>query len=588
MGKFKDYSISRKLLTGFLSLAAIMLIIGGVGVASTRTIDKLDKYMYEVETEPIHHLIYATTSLYDIRVNIRDAIINIGNTSKIDELTKNYQSNKETFIQESEAYRESISDTESLARLDESEKIFDEMIDPIAQKVFTQIKAGNQAAATAEIITETNDIQNVFDNYDSLINNRMASIKETSDSNDRTTLYTTIILAAFIVIGVCIAIVLGIRISRMISKPIEQVVEAAELIALGHVDVNLDNVDSKDETGQLAAAFTSMLNSIRMQVIIAENISKGDFTNEITLRSDKDVLGQAMKVIEDELNKTLWAISATAEQLGVGADQVSGASQALAAGASEQAATVEQLNASIAGIAQQAEENAESVRKARELMREASKDVSDSNECMNKLGISMNEIGVASEKISSITKVIEDIAFQTNILALNAAIEAARAGNAGKGFAVVADEVRNLAAKSAEAAKQTADLIQLSVDTVSDGEKLANESMKLILSVAEKSKQVSQAVKEIESVSSAQAKAIIEINQGMSQVSSVVQANAATAEESSASSEELAAQAQSLRHEVGKFRLSNAKYESEPIDTKNLIKKKPMASIDTNNNFDKY
>ena len=167
----------------------------------------------------------------------------------------------------------------------------------------------------------------------------------------------------------------------------------------------------------------------------------------------------------------------------------------------------------------------------------------------------MKEIGAASHKISSITKVIEDIAFQTNILALNAAVESARAGEAGKGFAVVADEVRSLAGKSAEAAKQTADLIMHSVTSVSEGEQLADETAKVLKGVAEQAVLVEQAIKEIEESSSYQVQVIEQINQGLSQVSAVIQTNAATAEESSSSSEELAAQAQMLQQEVSRFRL---------------------------------
>ncbi len=150
---------------------------------------------------------------------------------------------------------------------------------------------------------------------------------------------------------------------------------------------------------------------------------------------------------------------------------------------------------------------------------------------MNRLNSSMKEISTSSEKISSITKVIEDIAFQTNILALNAAVESARAGSAGKGFAVVADEVRNLAAKSAEAAKQTAALIENSAISVSEGEKLAKEAADILLEVGEKARLAEVSIREVESTSSVQVASMEEINQGINQVSAVIQSNAATAEE---------------------------------------------------------
>jgi methyl-accepting chemotaxis protein len=350
----------------------------------------------------------------------------------------------------------------------------------------------------------------------------------------------------------------GMRISRMITKPIGRVVDAAEHIALGQMDIDLSDMNSKDETGQLAAAFTKMLEGIQKQVIAAEVISKGDFSQTVPLRSEEDALGLALQKIKDDLSNTLQLISMAADQVNTGSEQVSSAAQALSSGATEQAASVEELNASIVSVAQQASHNATSVSNATNHMEQASKGISNSHEYMQRLNGAMHEIGDSSQQISKITKLVEDIAFQTNILALNAAVEAARAGSAGKGFAVVADEVRNLAAKSAEAAKQTADLIQKSVSTVSEGERLAAETLSILGEVAEKAQIVDQAIRDIEAASSEQAVAIEQINQGLSQVSAVVQNNAATAEESSASSEELAAQAQTLQEEVSKFKLPSS------------------------------
>lgn len=556
MKKFKDYSITKKLLTAFLSMVFIMLVIGITGVYGMTRINRMDTFLYKEQTVPMKDLIIATKNLYQLRVDANAMASHAGDTMELEALEKSYAEAKNNFLSSSAEYRTSIKNDEALALIDEATQLFTDSFDPSIQKCLNAAKQGSKDTALHAFDNEKGNIQKMFDNFDKLVDVRMRVANETSKTNDSTAFILTGVLCLILLAGTAIAIYLGLRISRMISLPIGQIVKAADKIALGHVDVDLTDVDSKDETGQLAASFTTMLAGIRDQVLIAEKISNGDFTQEVPLRSEDDVLGLALRKIEKDLNRTLLLINTAADQVNSGAGQVSSAAQALASGSTEQAATVEELNAAIATVAKQASQNADNVRLASEYVEQNAAGVNESNIRMQSLNASMNKINATSEEISSITKVIEDIAFQTNILALNAAIEAARAGSAGKGFAVVADEVRNLATKSAEAAKETANLIVHSVEAVTEGRQMSVDAAKILQEVEEKSRSLEQAIREIESASSQQVVAIDQINQGLSQVSAVIQTNAATAEESSASSEELAAQSETLQQEVGKFKLN--------------------------------
>jgi methyl-accepting chemotaxis protein len=374
-------------------------------------------------------------------------------------------------------------------------------------------------------------------------------------------------VATGVAAAVIAAILLLILVSRIV-RPIVPLTKAALAIETGNIDStvsqSLMEIKSNDEIGLLAKSMHKAVGSIERVASDTRELSvaveQHDLSVEIDTSRHSGIYQEIMIVVNQmfsQLNDIISSISIAAEQVSTGSSQVASGAQALAAGSTEQASAIEELSVSIAKIAEQAEENSENVKTATQYVKEAGEGVKTGNEHMEQLTGAMADIGSASSQITNITKAIEDIAFQTNILALNAAIEAARAGNAGKGFAVVADEVRNLAAKSAEAAQQTAELIEASVATVSKGTQITEQTAQILQSVAEKARLANESIVKIDEASSQQTAGIEQIKQGLTQVSAVVQTNAATAEENSATSEEMSAQAATLREEVGKFKLKN-------------------------------
>ncbi|NLC19714.1 MAG: methyl-accepting chemotaxis protein [Clostridiales bacterium] len=354
--------------------------------------------------------------------------------------------------------------------------------------------------------------------------------------------------------GIIIALVLGFYISRIISKPINAMVLAADSMALGDINVDV-KADTRDVIGKLAESFRRMVENIRAQALVAEQIAEGNLTVDVPIRSEKDLLGKKLAQLVQSNNEILTEIAAAADQVAMGAKQVSDSSIVLSQGATEQASSIEELTASLEEISSQTKLNADNASQANNLVDEAKMDAAQGNTHMKEMLQAIYEINEASSNISKIIKVIDDIAFQTNILALNAAVEAARAGQHGKGFAVVAEEVRNLAARSADAARETTDMIEGSIKKTEEGTRIAKETADALAKIVNEVDKVAALVNDIAIASNEQATGISQINQGILQVSEVVQNNSATSEEGASASEELSGQTGLLKEMVSRYRL---------------------------------
>jgi len=258
--------------------------------------------------------------------------------------------------------------------------------------------------------------------------------------------------------------------------------------------------------------------------------------------------------ISTTLKNVSVSLNDAAEQVSAAAGEVSSSSQTLAEGASQQAAAVEETSASLEEVGAMIHQGADNARQADELMKEAGEVIRDADASMKKLIVSMQEISATSGQTQKIVKTIDEIAFQTNLLALNAAVEAARAGEAGAGFAVVADEVRNLAMRAAAAAKNTSDLIEGTVQSINAGSALAKETGESFYIATQATTRIGTIVTEMAGAAEQQASAVGQIVKAIHEIDTVTQSNAATAEESASASEELNAQAEMMKGQIGNLR----------------------------------
>ncbi len=364
----------------------------------------------------------------------------------------------------------------------------------------------------------------------------------------------TIILLILIFASIIASSIISKVINKSIVKPLNILINIAKQLAVGDASANV-RVLTNDEIGELMKSFKEMIENTRNQAHAAEVIADGDLTIDVKINSEKDVLNTALCNILEKNNYILSQINNASEQVVTGAGQISDSSIRLSQGACEQSSSIEELTATIEDVKYQINLNADNANKAKIYANNVKDDAIGGNKHMEEMLKAMDEINVSSSNISNIIKAIEDIAFQTNILSLNAAVEAARAGQYGKGFAVVAEEVRNLAARSAEAAKETTNMIETSIKRAEHGTRIAKITANSFNEIVEGIEKVADLAGEIADASNEQSSIIEQINNGVSQVSGVVQANSAAAEESAAAIEELYEQSEVLKGMVGKFKL---------------------------------
>ena len=374
-----------------------------------------------------------------------------------------------------------------------------------------------------------------------------------------------VIIIGVIVISILLSIIVALALAVNIDKPMKACVNRMKLLVEGDLDTSMPRITNKDETGVLVRSTEALVVGLRTVIndisyllneMANQNLDVHTKHEDVYVGSFQNIL-ISMRNMRIGLSDAMCQVNQSARGVAGASEQLSASAQTLSQGTTEQASSVQELASQISTISEEVKNTADGALCVRSQTHQAGEKILLCNQKMQDLVEAMERIQTSSGQITKILKTIDDIAFQTNILALNAAVEAARAGSAGKGFAVVAEEVRNLAGKSAEAAKNTSDLIANSTDAVHIGTKIAQNTADVLQDVVTGIQSVVEAIDHIAIVSNEQSDSVEQVSEGINQIAVVVQNNSSTAVEAAAASEQLSAEAASMKELVGRFSLAS-------------------------------
>ena len=559
--KLENMHLKERIDYGYRKVITMMLISGLLSVVIIGIL--FANMMHYVENVNV-----ADQAVKICRINVNAAARNIREMALNEDTSSydNYEQTVKRLLSEVDSELQILKKTEVLS--DENYEEYSTALSDwgkIGYSIIEEIKNGNDENATDAILNDCtpalNKVVEIAIKLDELTD-------EASSETVRNMVVCTV--AGFVVIIVCLvfAFTLTRKTSKRVLETILEPLHAIEDVAMELTEGNLHSTleyHSDDEIGKLAH---SMRKSIRILGTYVDDIdrsmklfSEGNFDvhPEVEWRGDFVGILNSFMAFQASMAGTIKGIQNVSNEVSGAAEQVASSSNDLADGATNQAAVVEELTATVTGVSEQVEKNSQSAKEISVKVDELGNAISESNGKMHEMVDSMHEISEASKEIDKIITTINEIASQTNLLALNASIEAARAGEAGKGFAVVANQVNVLADQSAQAAKESATLIETSVKAVEKGMVIAGQTAAQLEEVAENSKVITTEVTNIAETLETQTTEIKQINEGIEQINDVVQTNSATSEECAAASQEMSSEAESLREMIRKFKVAEDK-----------------------------
>ena len=573
---FYNMKIKAKMLLSFFIIIALMIGLSVLAIVVLDAVDGENDYALE-------YAVKRETSMLRLQVNMRDfrrVVASITMYAPLDDavITKTYISDANAYyegcLKALDSYENYVRTDPKFtpAEIDERVQKADNVRESIVQyknvifgTVAEHALKGDHKSAVEAVIAGAGIIAEMTDTVGKLTETAVeTAAKAQADATDMAR-QASVMIVVIAIVAALIAIVVALYVAKILSKPLILLSDFMKKAgSTGDLALTEDDIasirtysDNKDEMGQTignTAAFVKHITQVSQEL---QSIAGGDLTAGVDILSEEDVIGNSMKCMVGNLNEMFEEINNATVHVSSVAKQIADGSQSLAQGSTQQAAAVEELSSSITEIAQKTKDNASMAVNAASLADNIKTKAEMGNSQMNEMMSAVKDINEASHSISRVIKVIDDIAFQTNILALNAAIEAARAGPHGKGFAVVAEEVRNLAAKSAEAAKNTEKLIQNTIEKAEFGTNIADQTAASLSEIVQGINESNRLVEEIARLSEEQSLGITQINTGIDQVAQVVQQNSATAEQSASASAEMSGQSDTLHQLIARFRLKD-------------------------------